>query len=495
MGILKFNFYPPQLADERPEMSSAYITGPDRMPTATRTELRPGELTCIRKPNESGCLSIPWRVDSFGWLTLTTATLMERAEPYQLQVELARGKLNQVRNQAADWDLAGFALPDCERLLREAESHFARAVTRQQAPPEAVAAAHESLLKSLEAAELLTRFCTEKLFEIRHRQHARLPVQLGCALGTAPVPAGLATSFLEAFNLAVLPFPWREVEPTEGEYVWEPADRQLQWCLSRGLAVRGGPLVRFSEDSIPDWLWLWEADLPNLLSFVSDIIETTVARYRGRVASWEITGSTNLAERLAMSDEDALRLTLQAVSAARQIDPDARCLVGIEQPWGEYLSRGKQSLSPLHFADALLRAEPEIAGLNLEVAFGYPARGSQARDLMEWSRLLDLYAQLAVPLHVTLGAPSGWQPDPNASVAADDGTGWWHKRWDLQAQAECAAEFAGVAISKPYVQAVTWVHFLDGAPHSLANAGLVGLDGQAKPALARLAELRQEHLR
>ena len=33
----------------------------------------------------------------------STATLRSREEPYRLLVELARGKLNQVRNQLTEW--------------------------------------------------------------------------------------------------------------------------------------------------------------------------------------------------------------------------------------------------------------------------------------------------------------------------------------------------------------------------------------------------------
>lgn len=495
MGILKFTFYPPHLADERQEMSSAYVISQDRMPTATHTELAPGQLTCIRKTSESGCLCIPWRVDAFGQLAISTATLMERPEPYQLQVELARGKLNQVRNQAADWQFAGLALPDdVERLLHEAESQLAQAVTRQQSCGETAEAASRSLLASLAAAERLTRVYVATLLEMRHRQAAKLDTQLGCAIGTAPLPAGPAAFFLEAFNLAVLPVTWREVEPTEGEYLWEHVDRQLDWCLSQSLAIRGGPLVRLSPDSAPDWLWLWEADLPNLVSFVNDFIETTVARYRGRVRAWEITAGTNAAEHLSLGDEEALRLTLQAVSAARQIDPDASYLIGITQPWGEYLARGERSLSPLHFADALLRADPELAGLNLEVNFGYHVRGSHARDLLEFSRLLDLYAQLAVPLHVSLAAPSAAAADPLSLSPVDEAAGGWHVPWNDQAQAAWAAEFVSVAASKPYVKAVTWAHLLDSTPHALANAGLIAADGRVKPALKRLADFRRSHL-
>ncbi len=40
-----------------------------------------------------------------------SATLMERLAPYHLPLELARGKINQVRGQAADWIMGGLMMP------------------------------------------------------------------------------------------------------------------------------------------------------------------------------------------------------------------------------------------------------------------------------------------------------------------------------------------------------------------------------------------------
>ena len=49
---------------------------------------------------------------------------MFRDRPYQLLAELARGKINQVRNQYADWQGGGLAAND------EVEFHLGRATRR-----------------------------------------------------------------------------------------------------------------------------------------------------------------------------------------------------------------------------------------------------------------------------------------------------------------------------------------------------------------------------
>ena len=70
-------------------------------PTRVRIENR--ILHVSRDTDESGYLFLPWPVGPVGAMVTTTSTLRERAEPYNLMVELARGKLNQVRTQTGEW--------------------------------------------------------------------------------------------------------------------------------------------------------------------------------------------------------------------------------------------------------------------------------------------------------------------------------------------------------------------------------------------------------
>src|ERR1043165_7712733 len=83
----------PVLADLR---RSAVAGGHDRAPTPTRAEVRDGHLVLTRELGESGPVYVPWPVPRAGRLVTPTASLMFRDRPYELVVELARGKVNQV---------------------------------------------------------------------------------------------------------------------------------------------------------------------------------------------------------------------------------------------------------------------------------------------------------------------------------------------------------------------------------------------------------------
>jgi hypothetical protein len=151
--------------------------------------------------------------------------------------------------------------------------------------------------------------------------------------------------------------------------------------------------------------------------------------------------------------------------------------------------------SPFIFADTLIRSGLNLAALDIEILMGVTPRGSYCRDVLETSRMLDLYALLGVPLRVTLGYPSSTQADldgdPELLVAA----GRWGSGFTPVTQAEWAADFTALALCKPFVQGVQWTHFADSAPHQFPHCGLVDRDGNPKPALDGLRELREKHLR
>jgi hypothetical protein len=101
-----------------------------------------------------------------------------------------------------------------------------------------------------------------------------------------------------------------------------------------------------------------------------------------------------------------------------------------------------------------------------------------------------------VPLQVTMGYPSADATDSHADAAqAVAGGGHWREGFSPEMQAHWAEAFAALALCKPAVRGVQWVHLLDSAPHQFPNCGLADADDVVKPALQRLRDLRRTHLR
>src|SRR5262249_13848848 len=152
---------------------------------------------------------------------------------------------------------------------------------------------------------------------------------------------------------------------------------------------------------------------------------TAVRRYHGRIRSWQLTASSNCASVLSLGEDELLWLTVRLAEVARQVDPGLELILGIAQPWGEYMALEDRTHSPFMFADTLVRSGLNLAALDVEVVMGVSPRGSYCRDVLEMSRLLDLYALLGVPLRVTMGYPASRTNDPFADPELRLGAGRW----------------------------------------------------------------------
>ena len=496
MGLIRFAVHPASLLSDWPEVHAGYLTGADGRVFQTRIEILDNIVGCRRTSSESAKFHVVWPVKEFGRIVIPTASLPEREAPYLLPVELARGKLVQVRNQASQWELAGLKIPnDFVEPNRSAHRAFSRAASSQDRPDQACELANEAIYFACKAAEILTRSYASQALLGRLQRFGTLPVSVGCELqGT--IPSNDTTElFSQVFNAATVSVPWTTIEAVEGEYNWDAADRQLDWCEEQKLMVRGGPLIDLGPNGLPAWLARWEHDVFNLQSFVCDFVETAISRYVGRIRIWEICTHINTGGALSLTEESRLTLAARVLDVARQVDEEAQLIVRIDQPWGEYQSRGKHRLSPLQVIDALIRSGVGLSGVNLELAVCYTTRGSAHRDLLECSRLIDTWTMLDVPLFITMVCPSSPAHDPRALAEIPVNTRLWDGPCDELHQANWIDRMFELLVAKPRVAGVFLPNFSDGVPHVFPNAGLLRADETPKPVVDRIISQRSNHRR
>jgi hypothetical protein len=474
-------------------LGRAWVAGADEVPWPTHAQVQLDRLVVERQVGESGSLVAPWSIEGAGRLLSTTTTLMERPYPYDLLVELARGKVHQLRTQAAEWqdDSLLMTFPVTEQI-GNASRAFYRAVSAASAE-EAGRTAQLALSLSYAIAEQLVQDYTNQVLQLRRQYQPRANTALGCRLSAAPTEEG-AGALTTTFDSIEIAFPWSTIEPDEGRYDWSQQDALLDWAVKQGLAVTGGPVVDFSATQLPDWLWLWERDLRSLDKFLSNYVAAALERYCGRVRHWHLISAGNSASVLSLSEHELLWLTIKAARLARQLDPDLDLIIGIAQPWSDYMAREDRVHSALLFAETLVR-ELKVAALDLEVVMGVTPRGSYCRDLLDTSRLLDSYADLGVPLQVTFGYPSASTVDPKADPELRVDAGHWHGGVLEATQAEWARSFVMLALSKPYVEAVHWVHPSDGERHQFPHCGVLNEAGKPKASFHALEQLRAAYLR
>ncbi|MEX0641879.1 MAG: endo-1,4-beta-xylanase [Pirellulales bacterium] len=494
MGLMHF------LVPDRSRLAAdaaarAHMSGIDGVPWNCRVVATPAGLIIDRPGSDSGNVHVPWQIEGRGELLLSTASLMERARPYNLAVELARGTLHRLRNQIAAWQNAGMELPESARTrLQEAMHHLGLAVTRQSNPAHAAEEAQKSITTCVELIEFVTGQYVEQVADARSRQGQKLPTLFGASLGDDLLDDKVCALVASTFNTAIVPFTWGQVESVEGQPDWSTTDRQIAWCQSVGMRVCGGPLLQPDVLGLPQWMYLWEDDFANLLTFVSRYVRQVVLRYQGRVHLWHCAARTNTATALALTEEQKLRLTIRAVEAIREVDNRTPVIVSFDQPWAEHMFHHDRELSPLHFADAIVRAELGVAGLGLEINYGYHPRGTLTRDLLAVSYQIDRWSLFSLPLVVLLTIPSSSQPDSQAREKAEPLSGMAVGGLSPESQRVEAERLIPLLLAKQPVQAVIWNQLCDFAPHSFPNGGLVDHRDQPKPAWEALRSLRQRYL-
>lgn len=490
MGVMRFTVPPDRIPAEL--LPQVFVTGLDRVPWWVQTRQEGNQLLLERLVSDSGNLCVPWPVEGFGRLALSTATLLEREEPYALPLELARGKVAQVRNQLSEWEIQGLeSSPELRQKLHEATQLFSRALSCQADLARSQRVAEASLQRAVEAAQLLTDCYREQALAVRHRAAERLPTLLGAHLGSS-LPDDFTTEQCRtAFNAACVPLVWREIQPEEGRFDWSVSDKQMAWCRAKDLTVAAGPLLLLDDYNLPDWLHMYQGEFDTILEFASRFVELVVRRYRGSVSLWIGAGRINTADVLSLSEEEKVRLVARGVDVVHALDADRELLLSFDQPWGEYLTERMNDLPPLHFADALVRAGLGVSGLMLELNLGYVPAGSVPRDALEVSRLLDYWSCLGTPLYVAVTVPSAARPD----LLAQRRTAVMEGESSVTTQESWVREYLPLMLAKPFLKGILWNQLRDYERHDFPHGGLFDLRRQPKPALHQLAALRKAHLR
>jgi hypothetical protein len=490
MGTMRFRVFPTERITAE-MVQGAYLSGIDRVSWPVRASVEGDQIVLQRSVSDSANLHVPWPVEGHGLLTLASGSLIERTEPYLLPLELARGAVVQVRNQLADWQTIGLSAPEAvPAALAAATERLSWASVEQDKASLSAGHAEQALRAALDAANLLAAaYAEQALAARRHSEKSHLGL-LGADLGTTLLDDYTSRQFLRSFNAAELPICWRETETTEGNMTWTVNDKQVEWCRAHGLKILAGPLLLLDARSLPDWLSLFEDDFESVLEFVSVFIEAAVKRYRGKVDYWICAARINDAEVLPLSEHERLRLVARSVELVRSLDPDASALVSFDQPWAESMRQQQIDFPPLQFADALVRAGLDLAGLMMEINVSYCPGGTMPRHPLEFSRQLDTWGKLGLPLWLSLSAPSAADEDPLAQRKWTTPVGTWNPA----AQQAWAARFVPLAFAKPSVHGVIWNQLRDSKPHDFPHGGLFGGDRQAKPALKTLAAIRKKHL-
>ncbi len=482
------------------ELDRIYLTSQEGQPIRARFQYAAatGLLFCERRSQGLASLNLPWPLRDGSRVMLRTAMVPDREAPYLLTLELARAQVSDVWRKKDEWGYSyGGPTDAVEKHFREVRMLLAHAETVQDNPLAAGDLAEEALAKAVALGERLALEDAKRSVALRRQRGELVHFDVGCHWEVADLHPRSWERFAAAFNCATVPLVWRAIEPREHEFNWKWHDDWIQWLEAKGVAIKGGSLIRFAEAQLPDWVWIWENDFETIRDSVFDHVERCVQRYRGRVDSWDAVTGLHVENCMNFSLDRLIEITRVCCHAVKRTDPAAQAVLELVAPWGEYYAVNQKSIWPYHYAEMCMNAGVVFDAVGLQVFAGTPAPGLHVRDMLALSDMLDRFGALGKPIHLTaVGAPSARGPDTGATLAAGDAAahpgGIWHKPWDEVTQSEWAEDFYRIAISKPFVAAIAWRDFSDHQPHYFPHGGLLRKDLHPKIAFQRLEALRQE---
>ena len=488
MGQMRFRIHDRHRIPSE-HLERIYVAGLEEIPWSTRVSWDGDMLVVRRTISDSGCVYVPWQVDGHGENVLTTTTLMERDAPYLLEVELARGLIHRIRTRLFVWEWLGLETPpEMQEKLQIATREFALAATTQGELSEAAAAANRAISMAFEtSAELVSKYA-EQAIAGRQRQ-SPIATLMGVSLSSETPDLKVRRSLVEACNIIQIPIAWRAVESKEGRRDWKQTDEQLAWCQKAGMKVAAGPLLRMDDLGVPDWMVLWEGDFENLTRLMVEHVTAVVSRYAGRVHLWQVASRVNTGRLLGLEEEQSLQLVAHALELVRNIDPRTPTVVSFDQPWGEYLSQQDEDLAPLHYADALVRADLGVSGFGLEINAGFLPGGTSHRPTFELGRMLDQWSVWGLPLMIQMSTASSDEADPlakkNIGIQLASGV----RDASVDPQRLWATEILPLLLARSAVQVVLWNQVSDSVPHEFPHAGLFDANDQPKSTLALMRDL------
>ncbi|MEM6459904.1 MAG: endo-1,4-beta-xylanase [Planctomycetota bacterium] len=500
--MLKFKVYDHE--DERGgfaadgTLRNAYLLDSEGNGVRCEFSFQDGELWCDKREAGTAALALQHPAGDLGELTLQTCLLPEREEPYLLSVELARHRLMTVYNKLEDWAMFELeASHPVSKREERARSRFIEALCHQRDDPQrASRLANESLAASLDGSEELALAHSELLLNRRIEAGSLPRSPLGCGVALDGRGEALRAAAAANFDYVQLPLPWKQLSPEENVYRWGDADDWVAWAQAQRKPVLAGPVISFEPACLPDWLYIWEHDYDTVRDLVYEHIEQVVTRYRSSVSAWTIVSGLHVNRHFTFNFEQLMDLTRMSCMLVKKLDPAAKVVIELRQPFGEYYARNARSIPPMMYIDLLIQSAIAFDAFGLRLPLGQAVDGQHARDLMQVSSVLDQFAGFGKNLFVTLAAPSAPVTDvmiasTESDEPADDRSGHWRRPWSEVVQGHWLEAALQIAMSKPFVEAVAWQDLIDHPQMELPLAGLLDDDEQPKAALRRLKHFRQ----
>lgn len=487
---MRFQVFKNGKAVDKFRLCGAYLFGTDGIGIRrAKIRFKNGFIDCERTNLVTAGLALLWHIDGFGRMLLPTTCLPERQRPYNLNLEIARAKLMQIINKREDWSFFD-SLDDLEDISKQAQELFTRAIQNISDAEKASQFADESLKKAIIIAEKLTLKQAKSFFNTRAKNHGFGRGCIGCSIDPGQINnPEYVNKLLELSGHVIIPISWAQVESERGSFDFTTIDNCIDVLGKKKLVIGAGPLLCFSKDNIPKWLLESKAGFEKIREAAYQFVLRVVARYSGVIHQWNVISGLNVFNHFGFSFEQVLAMTRAVNMAVKAASNRAMRIVEISNPWGEYYAVEPNTIPPLAYMDMIMQSGINFDAFGLPIRFGKNLSGMHVRDMMQISAVLDYFSPIGKPLYITgVEVPS----HNGDGLYSGKVAGAWHQEWDQSQQAEWVEQFYKIALSKPYVDSVTYSAPTDMKDSSIANSGLLTSRLEPKKSFQALKKLRRE---
>ena len=188
------------------------------------------------------------------------------------------------------------------------------------------------------------------------------------------------------------------------------------------------------------------------------------------------TGHRNL------SYPQQLQATVDLLQLVEDSEVTIPTMVSFDFPWAERLAGAVGGTHPLQIADSLIRQGVELSFLGLEINLDLWPNGSAIRDPLQWIDLVDIWAQLGLPMVLCLRAPCGGAADIKGAETRNQ----TRSNLNDQQRIDFLKTVLPMMVARPSVHGLIFQQWQDSDDPRYPNSGIVQADGQPKEILAVL---------
>ena len=469
--------------------NSVHIVGLDGIPWPCRISVsrpandsasesdKPRILTVNRNQDESGRLYLLYDFEQLGEHLICTGTLMpNNDDPYDLLLELARGTLNRMRNQTSIWEEGGLVIEDSTRQkVHDATSHLGNALFCV-GQAEADQFAMKTLETTIEAVYELANTFSKQISKFR-RERAELP-QFWIAN-----QVGNADQFKPSVDLSFAQLATAKLPPDANDESCSATQSQLE-SINKKVIV--GPLLDASIGGFSESMLQLDDFLARKDRLLSDA-QQTLRSLPKNTAMLRVASGLNGTGHRNLSYPQQLQATVDLLQLVEDSDVDVPTMVSFDFPWAERLAGAVGGTHPLQIADSLIRQGVELSFLGLEINLDLWPNGSTVRDPLQWIDLVDIWAQLGLPMVLCLRAPCGGTAETKGAETRNQTC----SNLSDQQRIDFLKTALPMMVARPSVHGLIFQQWQDSDDPRYPNSGIVKADGSPKEIFAVLEAVSQ----